>query len=156
MVWGGLLIVHAVCTSLCTTQRLQCGGWDTQRHRIISRTLYFHTHPGFNCFSSVVVVVSYLYYYTLRNLYATGALMPHRFPYWLTPQSLIYFTTVSLWANSHLLCLQVKYPSPPAVYKQEGGLSDRLISLWQYTTEAILGSTYLPSTSHCRGTVELW
>lgn len=28
--WG-LLIVHAVCISVCTTQRLQCGGWGARK-----------------------------------------------------------------------------------------------------------------------------
>lgn len=158
MVCGGLLIVHAVCTSLCTTQRLQCGGWDAQRHRKISRTLYFHTQPGFNCFSSVVVVVvlPYLHYCTLRNLYATGTLMPHGFPYWLTTEFNLLHNSFPLSQLAFALSIGQQCPSPPAIYKQEGGLSDRPVSLLRYKTEAILGSAYyLPSTSHCRGTVDL-
>lgn len=72
--------MHAVCISLCTTQRLQCGGRDTQRrltctqgqvtHKEDNKLFLFShissTHPVFTCicthtFASLIAFLQHNY-----------------------------------------------------------------------------------------------
>lgn len=57
--------------------------------------------------------------------------MPHRFPYRLTTEFNLLHNSFSLSQLAFALSIGQQCPSPPAVYKQEGGLSDGPISLWQ-------------------------